>query len=94
MKNGFVKIYSELLDKFTREGLVTNYIDVNYCLSREKPISIYFTTKFGEEFQKRTEMSQEEIVANLTEIVPFFKVSFVTDERHKKIAFDNGCRVA
>lgn len=94
MKNEFVRVYSELLDKFTREGLVTNYIDVNYCLSREKPISIYFTTKFGEEFQKKTEMSQAEITEKLSEIVPFFKVVFATDERHKKIAFDNGYRVA
>lgn len=93
MKNQFVKDYSDLLDKFTRDGLVTNYIDVNYCLSWEKPISIYFTTKFGEEFQKKTQLSQSEIIEKLLEIVPFYKVIFETDEKHKKIAFKNGFRV-
>lgn len=92
-KNDFLKIYSKLLDKFTREGFISNYIEVDYCNNGETGINMFFTDKFFQELKLKTELKDNEIINLINETIKVNKIYFNTDDKHKKLAFDSGFRV-
>ena len=92
-KELFSKKYSNLLDKFIRDGYISHYKDINYCNGSDY-LTLVFTNKFEEELIAKTGLTKNEIIVKLKSIIYNINdIFFKTDETHKVIAFKTGFKV-